>query len=54
MLSGRHAGIALKGGRGLRDRTHVRHVMIAAGEQGGARRRAERRGMKLVEAQALR
>ena len=50
---GRHAVGSLaglpgeRGGR-LRDRTHVAHVMIPAGEQGRPRRRAERRGVKVI------
>ena len=44
-------GLPGEGGGGLRDRAHVVHVMVAAAEQRGARRRAERRGVELVVAQ---
>ena len=53
----RHANRALsclpgEGGRRLRDRAHVVHVMVAAAEQRRTGRRAERRGVELVVAQS--
>ena len=47
------ARVPLEGGRRLGDRAHVVHVVVAAGEQGRAGRRAKRRRVKLVEAEAL-
>ena len=44
-------GLAGEGGGGLGDRAHVADVMVAAGQQGRAGRRAERRGVELVVAQ---
>ena len=44
-------GLAGEGGRGLGDRAHVADVMVAAGQQRRAGRRAERRGVELVVAQ---
>ncbi len=46
-------GLPGKSGGGLGDRAHVVHVVVAAGEQRGSRRRAKRRGVELVVAQAL-
>ena len=46
-------GLAGEGGRGLGDRAHVADVVVAAGQQGRAGRRAERRGVELVVPQPV-
>ena len=46
-------GVSREGRRGLRDRAHVVHVMVAAGEQRGPRGRAKRRGVEIVVPQPL-
>ena len=46
------AGVAGKGRGDLGDAAHVVHVVVAAGEEGRPRGRAERRGVELVVAQA--
>ena len=47
------AGVAGEGGGDLGDAAHVVHVVVAAGEQRGARGRAERGGVELVVAKAV-
>src|ERR1700722_16788882 len=50
---GSDASVALEGGRGLGDRTHVADVVIAAGEQGRSGWRAKRRRVEFVEAESV-
>jgi hypothetical protein len=45
--------VTREGGGDLRDAPHVVHVVVAPGEKGGPRRRAERGSVELVEAQPL-
>ena len=47
------AGVAGKRRRDLGDAAHVVHVMVAAGQQRGARGRAQRRGVELIVAQPI-
>ncbi len=46
------AGLPGEGGGGLRDRAHVVRMMVSTAEQRGPRRRAKRRSVELVVAQA--
>ena len=52
LVLGQHRAVAGRRGRDLADAAHVDRVVVAAGEQRLARRRAQRRGVEAVELEA--